>query len=108
MKYKNASKVLPEHLLLEIQQYVQGEYLYIPTQQLCCKRWGEKSGIRKILAYRNKEIIDKYKQGNKMMKKKQMKMAFLLLQCGIGNGKIILLKSNSTKGPRLFKQNKTS
>jgi plasmid rolling circle replication initiator protein Rep len=41
--------------------------------------------------------------------KKQMKMAFLLLQCGIGsNGKIILLKSNSTKGPRLFKQNKTS
>jgi plasmid rolling circle replication initiator protein Rep len=43
-----------------------------------------------------------------MMKKKQMKMAFLLLQCGIGNGKIILLKSNSTKGPRLFKQNKTS
>jgi Mor family transcriptional regulator len=67
MKYKNASKVLPEHLLLEIQQYVQGEYLYIPTQQLCCKRWGEKSGIRKILAYRNKEIIDKYKQGNKMI-----------------------------------------
>src|SRR5699024_5124382 len=31
-----------------------------------------------------------------------------ILQCGIGNGKIILLKSNSTKGPRLFKQNKTS
>src|SRR5699024_8738841 len=40
--------------------------------------------------------------------KKPMKMAFLLFQCRIGNGKIILLKSNSTKGPRLFKQNKTS
>src|SRR5699024_1395690 len=43
-----------------------------------------------------------------LLKKIHMKMAFLLLQCGIGNGKIILLKSNSTKGPRLFKQNKTS
>ena len=28
-----------------------------------------------------------------------MKMDFLLLQCGIGNGKIILLKSSSTNGP---------
>jgi hypothetical protein len=31
--------------------------------------------------------------------KKPMKMDFLLLQCGIGNGKIILLKSSSTNGP---------
>ena len=30
---------------------------------------------------------------------KPMKMDFLLLQCGIGNGKIILLKSSSTNGP---------
>ena len=28
-----------------------------------------------------------------------MKMDFQLLQCGIGNGKIILLKSSSTNGP---------
>jgi Mor family transcriptional regulator len=67
MKYKNANKVLPERLLLEIQQYVQGEYLYIPAQKLCYKEWGEKSGIRKILDYRNKEIISKYKQGYKMI-----------------------------------------
>src|SRR5699024_12724226 len=33
-----------------------------------------------------------------MMTKKPMKMDFLLLQCGIGNGKIILLKSSSTNG----------
>ncbi|MCM0650073.1 CD3324 family protein [Clostridium swellfunianum] len=67
MKYKNASNVLPEHLLREIQQYVQGEYLYIPAQQSCCKKWGEKSGIRNILSHRNSEIIDKYKQGCKMI-----------------------------------------
>lgn len=67
MKYKNANNILPEHLILEIQQYIQGEYLYIPAQLLYCKRWGEKSGIRKILAHRNKEIIDKYKQGYTMI-----------------------------------------
>ncbi|MBB6218877.1 Mor family transcriptional regulator [Anaerosolibacter carboniphilus] len=66
MKYQNANNVLPEHLLLEIQQYVQGEYLYIPARQSCYKKWGEKSGIRKILAHRNKEIINKYKQGYAM------------------------------------------
>src|SRR5699024_12721987 len=34
-----------------------------------------------------------------MMTKKPMKMDFLLLQCGIGNGKIIGLKRSSTNGP---------
>lgn len=63
MKYQNANNVLPDHLLQELQQYVQGEYLYIPTRQSCYKKWGEKSGIRKILADRNKGIINKYKQG---------------------------------------------
>lgn len=31
MKYVNATKVLPENLLVEIQKYVQGENLYIPS-----------------------------------------------------------------------------
>lgn len=30
MKYKNATKVLPNELIEQIQQYVQGEYVYIP------------------------------------------------------------------------------
>ncbi|NMF06400.1 CD3324 family protein [Clostridium beijerinckii] len=67
MKYKNASNVLPEHLLVEIQKYIQGEYIYIPAQQSSYKKWGEKSGIRKILSNRNKEIIRKYKDGYKML-----------------------------------------
>lgn len=32
MKYKNAVHILPEKLLQEIQQYVQGEYIYIPVR----------------------------------------------------------------------------
>ncbi|MCY6958338.1 CD3324 family protein [Clostridium brassicae] len=67
MKYQNANNVLPEHLLLEIQQYVQGEYLYIPAPKTYHKKWGEKSGIRKILEHRNEKIINKYKQGFTMI-----------------------------------------
>lgn len=52
---------------LPLKTYDYGMDLYIPAKQLCCKRWGEKSGIRKILAHRNKEIIDKYKEGYKMI-----------------------------------------
>lgn len=32
MKYKNATSVLPEELIKHIQQYVQGEYIYIPIK----------------------------------------------------------------------------
>ena len=33
MKYINATMVLPEELIAQIQQYVQGEYLYIPIRE---------------------------------------------------------------------------
>ena len=32
MKYKNAVKILPPDLIEQLQQYVQGEYLYIPIK----------------------------------------------------------------------------
>ena len=32
MKYKNAYKVLPEELLSLVQEYVQGEYIYVPVR----------------------------------------------------------------------------
>ncbi|WXR60969.1 CD3324 family protein [Peptostreptococcaceae bacterium AGR-M142] len=67
MKYKNAKNVLPENLLIEIQNYIQGEYLYVPALQSHYKKWGEKSGIRKALVYRNNEILDKYKNGYKII-----------------------------------------
>lgn len=33
MKYKNAAKILPEELIEKVQEYVQGEYLYIPIRE---------------------------------------------------------------------------
>ncbi len=32
MNYKNANRILPDRLVREIQQYVQGEYIYIPIK----------------------------------------------------------------------------
>jgi len=61
MKYRNASDVLPDDLLREVQKYVVGESLYIPkeTQR---QKWGEKSGARAYFQERNDEIRLKYLQ----------------------------------------------
>lgn len=40
MKYKKAQNVLPEEILELIQNYVDGEYLYIPRKSKNKKSWG--------------------------------------------------------------------
>ncbi|MEB7771011.1 CD3324 family protein [Kurthia gibsonii] len=62
MSYQNAKEILPEKLMKEIQQYVQGQTLYIPRKDEP-KRWGEKSGSRKALYERNEAICKAYAQG---------------------------------------------
>ncbi len=61
--YKKADNLLPKELLDEIQKYVQGEYLYIPSTSGNRKAWGEKSGARKELAKRNEEIRKAFNEG---------------------------------------------
>ncbi|MCL2361615.1 MAG: CD3324 family protein [Defluviitaleaceae bacterium] len=61
MKYKNASDVLPENLLKEVQKYAAGETLYFPKNSQRLK-WGEKTGARVFFAERNNEIRQKYLQ----------------------------------------------
>ena len=65
MKYLNAADILPEGLLLEIQRYISGEMMYIPS---CEERmgWGEKSGSRKYFEYRNIKIKQRYESGATM------------------------------------------
>ncbi|MTI70339.1 MAG: hypothetical protein FH751_08840 [Firmicutes bacterium] len=62
MGYKKADSIFPKHLLDEIQKYVQGEYVYIPSNS-SRKRWGEKSGARKELVKRNNKIRKEFKEG---------------------------------------------
>ncbi|WP_130858803.1 CD3324 family protein [Gracilibacillus phocaeensis] len=63
MAYKNGKEVLPPHLLKELQQYIQGELIYIPKQTNQRARWGEANGSRLALAKRNKEIYRLYREG---------------------------------------------
>lgn len=55
MSYRNASEILPESLLNEIQKYVQGEQLYIPNTGDRAA-WGTRNGTRKMLAERDRNI----------------------------------------------------
>ena len=61
MQYINAAAVLPECLLRELQTYVQGGYLYVPS--LGHKAWGEVSGYRRELTLRNEAIRAERRQG---------------------------------------------
>jgi Mor family transcriptional regulator len=63
MKYSNAYKVLPDDIVKIIQEYVDGEYLYIPRKEEEQKKWGESSGSRESLKIRNAEIFMKYIDG---------------------------------------------
>lgn len=60
MKYRNASDILPDKLLREIQKYTSGETLYIPSV-VERKKWGQDTGARAFYKLRNEEILDKYK-----------------------------------------------
>ena len=66
MKYLSAKKVLPDALVKELQNYVQGGYLYVPVEQEQQKRWGEVSGYRQELAQRNQQIKEEYQEGVSM------------------------------------------
>lgn len=59
MKYKNASDVLPENLLREVQKYAAGDTLYFPKDKER-KKWGEETGAREYFRERNEEIRMKY------------------------------------------------
>ncbi|MDA3845747.1 MAG: CD3324 family protein [Vallitaleaceae bacterium] len=59
MKYKNASDILPDELLKEVQKYSSGEVLYI-LSPLERKKWGHGTGARTYYKQRNEEIKQKY------------------------------------------------
>jgi Mor family transcriptional regulator len=59
MKYRNASDILPDELLKEVQKYTSGETLYIPSS-IERKKWGHDSGARIFYEQRNEEIRNKF------------------------------------------------
>lgn len=63
LKYITAQNVLPEEVIKIIQQYVDGEYIYIPRKGENIKAWGEKNGTKIKLNERNAEICEKHTLG---------------------------------------------
>jgi len=59
MKYRNASEILPDDLLKELQKYAPGEILYVPSDK-ARKKWGVDNGARRFYEQRNEEIRQKY------------------------------------------------
>lgn len=57
MSYKKANDVLPRNLLRAIQQYIDGEYIYIPRKADNRLSWGANTETRETLQARNREIL---------------------------------------------------
>ena len=65
MRYKNATQHLPKELLEQVQQYADGEFLYIPRIKGSKKEWGEKTATRRELKARNERIYKEYLAGER-------------------------------------------
>ena len=63
MRYINATQVLPQNLLKEIQHYADGILLYIPRKSNCKRPWGADTSTRRDLAQRNGAIYEEYRSG---------------------------------------------
>jgi Mor family transcriptional regulator len=64
MSYIKAEIILPQELLALVQEYADGQYLYIPKKLEHHKEWGENTDSKRQLSLRNREIYEKYKSGS--------------------------------------------
>jgi Mor family transcriptional regulator len=63
MCYIKAQDIFPQEIIDLIQQYVDGEYIYIPKKEYNRKKWGETTNIRKEIEIRNTAIYEEYNGG---------------------------------------------
>lgn len=62
MKYQNAAEILPEKLLQELQEYINGDILYIPSVTHR-KKWGSGNGTKHFYEERNQRIREAFSKG---------------------------------------------
>ena len=63
MKYVNGKEIFPHELLDLIQDYAQGQYVYIPKREESRERWGTKTSYKKELDIRNSRIYSRFLTG---------------------------------------------
>ncbi|MCY6960095.1 CD3324 family protein [Clostridium brassicae] len=63
MSYVNARDIFPNEILEIIQNYVDGEYIYIPKKEENKIAWGELTNSKNELLKRNASIYEDYLKG---------------------------------------------
>ena len=63
MGYVHALELLPEGLIEAIQEYIDGQVIYIPKIKSKRCKWGEKTDTKAYFIKRNFEIYNRYKNG---------------------------------------------
>ena len=63
MGYIQALEILPEGLIKKIQEYVDGQVIYIPKIKSNKYKWGEKTDTKAYFKERNIDIYNSYKNG---------------------------------------------
>lgn len=63
MGYMKANEVLPQEILASVQQYVDGQMLYVPRKTEEKRTWGSANGTREKLETRNACMYAKYQKG---------------------------------------------
>ena len=91
MRYKKAQDLFPEEIITLIQQYVDGEYIYIPRKPECKKAWGETSLAKKELEERNERIYEDRQLG---LSKEELAKRYFLSEKSIER---ILLKEKNKR-----------
>ena len=66
MRYRNARDLFPKDVLALIQQYADGEYIYIPRKVENRKQWGDNTRSKTETKERNLKIYSLYKSGHKI------------------------------------------
>lgn len=67
MSYRRAEQILPMEIIEMIQDYIDGECIYIPRKENARRVWGEKTQIRAELGKRNQSIYADYLKGDSVL-----------------------------------------
>lgn len=63
MSYVKAQYVLPREILELVQEYAEGQCLYIPKREMNRKGWGSNTNSRHEVKLRNSNIYTRYRSG---------------------------------------------
>lgn len=63
MGYIRAEDILPKDVLELVQQYADGQSIYIPRKSECHKSWGAGTETKKELMNRNRRMYEEYQSG---------------------------------------------